>query len=297
MRMNWFKKPVVLFLVIISFLSVQSTYCQSLDEIVDFSDKQFADGHFDLAANEYNRALFFGYPAQDQLCLKIAECYFNQNKLEQSARFYDRAYFSTNSDSIKTEAILGKSFSLILEKKFMLALSELINIDSAKIVHQNIKLNFLKGITYFGLNQDDQAEDAFKKCMEGLSQKNDLSNIETEFNRIKRSEKRFNPQTAYILSLFLPGAGQLYSGEYKEAANSAVLLGGLIYVTISMAGKYSFIEAIITILPWFQRYYIGGANKAERLALEKQQVKRNDSYQSILKRLETEYQKNSRNSN
>lgn len=295
--MNWFEKPVVLFLVTINFLFIQSANCQNLNEIVNLSDQQFANGNFDLAANEYNRALFFGYHAQDQLCLKIANCYFNQNKLEQSAKFFDRAYFSTQSDSIKTEAVLGKSFSLILDKRYMLALSELMNIDSAKITSHDIKLNFLKGITYFGLHQDKLSEEAFNKCMKGISNKTDLSDIEKEFVDLKKAEKRFNPQTAWMLSLFLPGSGQLYSGEYKEAANSAVLLGGLIYLTISFAGKYSFIEAIVTVLPWFQRYYIGGANKAERLALEKQLTKRNDSYQSILKHIETEYQGNPANSN
>jgi hypothetical protein len=39
---------------------------------------------------------------------------------------------------------------------------------------------------------------------------------------------------------------------------------------------------------------MGGANKAERLTMEKQMVKRNDSYQSILLRIEqanVKYQK------
>ena len=286
--MNWFKKPVRLFLVIINFFFLQSSYGQNLDEIVEFSDQQFAKGNFELAANEYNRALFFGYQAQDQLYLKIANCYFNQNQLEQCSGFYDRAYFSSSSDSIKTEAILGKSFSLILDKNYLLALSELMNIDSAKIKSQDIKFNFLKALAYFGLHQDELSDEAFKKCAKELSADISLSEIETEFDAIKKSEKRYNPHTAWLLSLFVPGTGQLYSGEYKEAANSAVLLGGLLYLTISFAGKYSVFEAIAVVLPWFQRYYMGGANKAEKLTLEKQMAKRYDSYQAIMRLIDTE---------
>lgn len=293
--MNWLAKPAILFLGIINFLVVQSSFCQNLDEIVSFSDQQYEKGNFELAANEYNRALFFGYHEQDRLCLKIANCYFNQNNLEQSAIFYDRAYFSSGSDSIKTEAVLGKSFSLILEKNFVLALSELMNIDSTSIADQNSRLNFLKGIAYFGLNENDLAEEAFKKCVAGFSDRSALLAFEKEFVDLKKSEKRFNPQTAWLMSLFVPGTGQLYSGEYKEAANSAALLGGLIYLTISFATKYSFVEAIVVVLPWFQRYYIGGANKAERLALEKQKSKRNDSYQAIMRRIDSQSQSNRAN--
>ncbi|MFA5329627.1 MAG: hypothetical protein WC384_17670 [Prolixibacteraceae bacterium] len=290
--MNWLTKPAILFFGIINFLFAQSAFCQSLDEIVSFSDQQYEKGNYELAANEYNRALFFGYSEQDILCMKIANCYFNQNKLDQSAIFYDRAYFSSSSDSLKTEAILGKSFSLILEKNFILALSELMNIDSSNVADQNIRLNFMKGIAYFGLNEDDLARDAFNKCAAEFPGKNNARDFEKEFADIRKSEKRFNPQTAWFMSLIVPGSGQLYSGAYKDAANSAVLLGGLIYLTVSFAAKYTFLEAVVLVLPWFQRYYMGGANKAERLTLEKQLRKRNDSYQAIMRRLESESQQN-----
>jgi len=285
--MNWWRKPLVLFLVITS-LSSQPVFCQDIDEIVQFSDQLFAKGEFELAANEYNRALFFGCKESDRISLKIANCYFKQNMYDQSIQFYDRTYFSSNSDSIKAEAILGKSFALIIEKNYILAISELMNIDSAKNVYHNVKLNFLKGIAYFGLHQDELSEKFFSKCLFQLSLQND-SVIKRDFYAIKKSEKRFNPQAAYILSLILPGIGQFYSGEIKEGLNSAILLNGLLLGAVILAREYSVIISFITILPWFQRYYLGGANKAERLALDKQLAKRNDIYQDILLTIEKAY--------
>lgn len=290
--MKWSIKPAILFFVIINLLFAKISLCQSLEEIVRFSDQQFAKGNYELAANEYNRVLFFGYPAQDQISLKIANCYFGLNNLDQSVVFYDRAYFSTQSDSIKTEAILGKSFSLILEKDFMRALAELMNIDSTSTIDQSVRLNFLKGITYFGLKEDDEAEKAFDQCLAAIPGIKVQETFEKEFAAIRKSEKRFNPKTAWTLSMFLPGAGQLYAGNIKESTNSAALLGGLIYLTVAFAKKFSFIEAIVVVIPWFQRYYIGGANKAERLALEKQLGKRNEMYQKVIHRLESESAKN-----
>jgi hypothetical protein len=48
------------------------------------------------------------------------------------------------------------------------------------------------------------------------------------------------------------------------------------------------------MLPWFQRYYIGGANKAEKFAIEQQLAMRNNSYQAILELLETQKFKESK---
>jgi hypothetical protein len=284
--MNWLIKRAILFLLIINTLLVQKSFGQTFDEIIKFSDHQFEKGNFELAANEYNRALFFGCPLEDQLCLKIANCYVNINKLDQSTIFFDRAYFSSNSDSLKTEAILGKSYVLILDNKFMLALAELMNIDSTSIPDQYARLHFLNGIAYFALNEDILAQESLEKCVSKWGESNDIHVFENEFAKIKHSEKRFNPRKAWIMSLILPGAGQFYSGEIKEGLNSAALLGGLLYLTVSIAMKYSFLESIAVILPWYQRYYSGGANKAERLALEKQQSKRNEYYRDILKRIE-----------
>lgn len=284
--MNWLIKPVVIFSAISSLFIGSPSFCQDTESIVTFSDQQFERGNYELAANEYNRALFFGSSNPESICLKIASCYINLNQPALSALFFDRAFFSASSDSIKTEAILGKSFSLILDKQYMLALSELMNLDSAKISEQNIRLNFLKGIAHFGLNDDIQAEIAFKKSILESAGKDYMNDIEKEFLLIRETESRYNPHTAWLFSLIIPGTGQAYAGEYKEAANSALLLGGIIYLATTFAVKYSALEAIVIILPWFQRYYMGGANKAERLTLEKQERKRNDSYQRMLSRIE-----------
>lgn len=292
--MNWSIRFVILFLAISSILFPTNANGQSISEVVDFADQQYKSENFEVAASEFNRALYFGNSGQDKLFLKIANCYFNLKDFEQSVVFYDKAYFSTQSDSIKTEAILGKSFSLILENQWMLALSELMNIDTTANNNQKLKINFLQGIAYFGLHEDELAEASFKNCIIKLPENKEIDQIEKEFDIIRKSEKRFRPKTAWALSLILPGSGQLYSKEYKEAANSAVLLGGLFYLTVSFATRFSYVEALFIMLPWFQRYYIGGANKAEKLAIGQQMEMRNNSYLAILDLLDAEKLKKSK---
>ena len=295
--MNWLIKHVLIFLLITNFFPVKYSYGQNLNELVLFSNVQYEHGNFELAANEYNRALFFGYKFEDRLSLKIANCYFNLNKLELSEQFYDRAYFSTNSDSIKTEAVLGKSFSLILGKKFILALTELMNLDTLSINNQFIKLNFLKGIAYFGLHQDKFAEACFFRCVKGFTDREGKVEIGEDFVRIRKAERRFNPAIAWRLSLILPGSGQVYSGNYMEAANSSLLMAGFAYLTVNIAIEYTFVEALVVASSFFQRYFVGGANMAEKLTLERQNKELNNSFLSIMKILEAADTKNSSNSN
>ena len=291
--MHYLKKPTIIFCLIIELAGIPA-FSQNLTEIIQFSDHHYANGNFELAANEYNRALFFGCKQSDQICLRIANCYFSMNRFEQSIQFYDRAFYSTNSDSIKEEAILGKSFSLIMENRYDMAISELMNIDSSKTLYHNIKLNFLEGIAYFGLHQDNLSELAFNKCLKQLSIASD-SVIQREFAVIKKSEKRYNPNTAYFLSIIFPGTGQYYTGHIKDGLNSTVLIGGLFYVAVLLAKEYSFIAAVVTVIPWIQRYYMGGASKAENFAKEKQTDIRIVTYHNILKKIELAHLENSPN--
>jgi hypothetical protein len=264
---------------------------QSLAEIVAFADQQYKVENYKSAIYEYNRALFFGYSSQDKLYMNIAKAYFYQKDLDQSIVFFDKAYFNTASDSLKNEAILGKSFSLILEEQWLLAISEMMNMDTTTSLHQTAKMNLFQGIAYFGLHEDELAQKSFRNCLTKLSPGSNLEYIDNQFTLIRKNEKRYNPKTGWVLSLILPGAGQLYAGDYKNSINSLALVGGLFYLTIGYASSASVLEAFFIILPWIQRYYLGGAGKAENLTLEHQLKDRNNLYVSLVEYLETEFQR------
>jgi hypothetical protein len=51
----------------------------------------------------------------------------------------------------------------------------------------------------------------------------------------------------------------------------------------NISAKYQPVDAILTILPWYQRYYTGGYGKAEEIARKKRDMKRNEIYIRILK--------------
>ena len=80
----------------------------------------------------------------------------------------------------------------------------------------------------------------------------------------------------------LPGLGQLYAGYTKEALNS-FLLNSLLYALMAdVIRKQSFIDGVLAIYPWLQRYYGGGYENAKKLTEGKINSQRNAVYQSIL---------------
>ncbi len=57
--------------------------------------------------------------------------------------------------------------------------------------------------------------------------------------------------------------------------------------TTSRAVKYKFIDAILSIMPWYQRYYQGGFNRAEKMAEKKRSINRSNYFNEILKIIST----------
>jgi hypothetical protein len=92
-----------------------------------------------------------------------------------------------------------------------------------------------------------------------------------------------SPKRARIMSMILPGLGQTYSGDLKSGLNSLLLTSGLIALGINISIRYRLVDAVFSILPWYQRYYTGGYGKAEEIAIRKRQKKRNEVYTKVLK--------------
>ncbi|MBN1926237.1 MAG: hypothetical protein JW798_10400, partial [Prolixibacteraceae bacterium] len=102
------------YILIINILIGFALHAQEVGDVVGFADEQFDKGNYSIAAQEYNRAMFFGYNDIGYLSLKIGHCYIEMNDYNLAANFYDRSYRYSLNDSIKNEAVLGKTFCLIM---------------------------------------------------------------------------------------------------------------------------------------------------------------------------------------
>lgn len=271
------------YILIISILLCASLKAQTVSDVVSFADEQFAEGNYSIAAQEYNRALYFGYDNADIVLLQIGNCYNQLEDYDLATGFYDRAYIQSKSDSLKNEAILGKTFSLILQKKNMQALNELLYFTNEINNNQQIKMHFLKGVASYGIKSDSAAFDEFKTVI-ALSELSDSTKIllEKEFKKVFKYQKRFSPNRTYVMSGIIPGSGQLSVGAIKDGLNSMALITGLYFIAVAIIKNYSVLDAIITLFPWIQRYYLGGMDKAKILAEEKIEKERYKSYERII---------------
>jgi hypothetical protein len=46
--------------------------------------------------------------------------------------------------------------------------------------------------------------------------------------------------------------------------------------------NYSIIDAVVSVLPWYQRYYMGGLNNTAELVEKKRQKNRSEAYREVM---------------
>lgn len=277
-------KLIRTFVICISLLGSNLSWAQDsvrkpyLPEVFSFSDTEML-----IYGGEYNEAIyqlnkrFFVYPdsSSGKLNLLLGLCYANLSDYKKAELFFDQAYFSSETKELKHEAIFNKVQVLINQEKYMLALGELFELN---ITEENVnwtRYNLYFGVINFLIEDYEIAETAFKACV------TDTNLIHEKFASIEELNK---PQSglAIIYSALLPGLGQIYVGAYREALNSvlinALFAGVYIYVLYTVGP----IDAVLTTLPWFQRYYAGGYNKAGVLANMKQDTKKTQFLKEII---------------
>ena len=265
-----------------SFFIILPVVAQTTEETVVFADKQFELGNYRLALKEYKRVLFFNDGRNlDYIYNRIATIYFNQKNYPKAAYNYELAYKTALLDSMKNELIFKKAASYMLDNKFRFAVIELMNLPDSSDKQLNNRKNFYLAVCYWGLYEFDKAEKYFLALIPdtNYAAKNKMEDL---FGK-KKNLYRPNPRTAKTMSMILPGLGQMYCGDVKNGLNSMVLTGGLVILGIYMTEYYTFLDAFLTAVPWFFRYYKGGYQKAEQIALQKRNIRRNKTYQKILK--------------
>ncbi len=269
----------ILFLLIwISFSITISG--QSPNDLYLFAQSQYNNKNYEIALKEYQRYLYFSSKPEPEVLKAIADCYSNLENYEKAADYYEKAFFSTSSDSFRLDVLFKKSECKIKTKEFGIALIDLLSYSDSIDNESLNKLNFYCAMCYFGMDNFLMAEDYFVKSL-GPDHPTKALQIQQIFEN-RKSFYSPNPMTAYILSGFVPGLGQFYSGDIKNGVNSMLLTTFLAGVGIRIAVYQTVTDAVFTILPWFQRYYMGGMVRAEAIAIDKRGRRRSATFNEII---------------
>lgn len=263
-------------LIIFSLLLLGRLPAQNFEETIKFADDEFNSGNLTTALKSYQRALFFSEGRENlHLFMQIAEISYLTQNYESAQKYFGLAYDQSGDDNLKTELLFKKASSQMLNKNFQFAIIDLLSVNDTDRVVQK-RLNFYLGTCYFGLEDFSKSRSCFEYCVEPEDKKA-LADLFSDKKLLSPS-----PRKARIMSMILPGLGQTYSGDLKAGFNSLALTSALIALGINISVKYQPVDAIITILPWYQRYYTGGFGKAEEIAAKRRNHKRNKVYTSVV---------------
>lgn len=275
------EKLSVFFILIFSLLGATKGHTQDLHQTFAFANELIESEQYERALLTFHRVLFFGEGSyQEEIFNHMGTCYYELEDYENAARYYDLAYFAEKNDSIKIELTFKKTSSLLLNKDYGYAQIELFNLPDNLNPYFSQKRNFYEGITYFGLGNFTESE---KKFLQALSSGNaeEKEEIKQIFKNLEKVEK-ISPKKARILSMFIPGLGQVYAGDWQNGLNSFLLNAGFAVLAVQTAFQYSIWDVAISILPWYQRYHMGGYMGAERIAYEKIEREKGLIYSEIL---------------
>jgi len=248
--------------VLCSFSEISPT---NIASTIRFGDSLFCNKNYTSALIEYQRAYFFSESqVKSQAGARMAECYLAMNNFASARACYDSAIFHSGSDLAKIDYEFGEISCYILEGNFGYALLRTNALEPGEDNHLNLRKHLYQGICHYGMKQYDVAYAHFLDYLpeQDTAAINELQNLFENRNSLCRP----NPGLAMVLSIILPGAGQIYSGDIKDGVNSIALLTGLTYLGISGSAR-----VFVTLLPFVYRYYIGGILNARQAAEYKQQ--------------------------
>ncbi|NTU74402.1 tetratricopeptide repeat protein, partial [Candidatus Roizmanbacteria bacterium] len=131
-----------------------------------YADRQFATGQYNLAAKEYQRALFFG-PSESVglLTIKTGDCFFDQGNFGEAEKYYTFASNIITDDSLRFEALSKKAVCLIRQQSYQQAILDLYTAETDFAAEAGRQKAFLLGTCFYGLGEFSEANTHFHEAL------------------------------------------------------------------------------------------------------------------------------------
>ncbi len=226
----------------------------------------YESGEYFDAVTEFKRLLFFD-PDKEynfQANMLIGNCYKAGAKFSDAILFYTYAEIAARTNSEMFQAKLSIIRSNILRRTTARALTLLGILKSDPHFHHKTGIiNYWQGWAYIFSDEWYKASESFAKT--------DTNAVLALFCK-KVDDERYSPVLASILSHFIPGSGQFYTGNYFSGLLSLGwnILWGYTTVEAFNAGRI-FDGLMVGNFLWF-RFYRGNFENAEKFAVEKNLV-------------------------
>jgi tetratricopeptide (TPR) repeat protein len=268
-----------LFFLIICSSAVSQLAAQSTDQVFKMALQQKKEGRYEQAIKSFKRLMFFdGEMQYPSVLIELADCYYVLNEFNSSYDYYDLAGNQALSDSVKSLCLIRKVACKLFQRELNEAKVELLSIDTNLLKGHKLDYHLLNGITYYSLGDYTASRNYFSLCLP-----ENQDSVDLYFNNIVQLQRRFKPGLAKVMSMIIPGSGQVYAGDWKNGLNSFFLSAGFLSLGAAMMGSLSFIDSAVLVLPWFQRYYTGGFQKAYEITNNRLYNELNNNLLQIVK--------------
>jgi tetratricopeptide (TPR) repeat protein len=269
---------VLMFFSLVFMCKSVLVFGQTVPESVQIADSMFMKKEYENSIKIYKRALYFS-EAKVEIYKKVADTYYMQENYQEACIYYDSAIIEHPVKDYN-ELIFSKTDCYIFLEQYDSAFQSVMQLKPEKSDFFVQQINFYKGIICFSDERYEEAEVYFLNTLPD-SAIHSKEKIKALFEK-KRKFRSPKPGVAGIMSLIVPGTGQFYTGQYKSGINSIVLLGIISIIAVDLGIRFSFYDPLITILPWFFRYYKGGYRNSKEFAHEKLNQNRTQTLNEIL---------------
>jgi hypothetical protein len=239
-------------------------------------------GNRSAAIQQLERVIFFGEGKYDAKAFELlGQVHLQNSSFTEAADAFNQSATLAESDSAHNQLKLFQASALIRAGNPQLASIELLGMQVPQGDSAFLKQQFLLGITQFTAGNFGESRASFRNAAADTNAKIRIDSLFDELSRIKHP----NAKTARLLSIVFPGAGQFYAGDVKNGINSMLLTGGFVALGYFVATRYSLLDATVAVIPWIQRYYMGGFKRAGLIAEERLKEKQDKIYRRVLKEI------------
>jgi tetratricopeptide (TPR) repeat protein len=233
---------------------------QSLQQQYDLAEKLYNEGNYFDAVTELKRLVFFDSARQYyyKAYMLMGSSYKNGALLNDALSCFNTAERFSNTDNEKYNASIETIRGNILRRSTEQALKIIGRLEaSGQYQDRQDSLNYWKGWAYIFSGSFDKAADVFHK-IPGCGELDSLCRA--------TDKSRYSEKLAKILSVFFPGAGQIYTGNYLNGIISLAwnIFAG--YLTINSFAEDRVFDGIVTANLLWLRFYVGGIQNAEEFA-------------------------------
>lgn len=244
-------------------LFVMGLYARVGGETMDalsLADSFAEHGYYYEAVTEYKRHLFLqGDTVDGDVYSRLGLSYFYTGEWGKAKVNYQKAMLMTDDDSLRDDYQMQLSACMMGQEENKSAEIELLKIQAfSAFPSMRCRASLLLAVCRVKLGKWDEAKRDLGVYLD------DSSSIDSLFNGIRKTMYR-SPEKARLLSIILPGAGQMYAGDYINSLNAFGLNGLLLYLMLHSLVNREYQDALISFLPLVQRYYKGNYYNAEQI--------------------------------